>query len=427
MCNCVDFLVSSLTDCWRRICDSWCISSFAIAPSEQVRLLNAAVNARSRYMQKRQRLIQVGGYVSPSGDEACATKIGTGLCFTKEHAEALGFIWNLSQRSSEASMLCHTPHDHCPDVSNIIVSGFTKRGQKEVNQDALLFIEDFASQAGTVFCGVFDGHGPNGHIIARHVVHALPKKLAACWQSRYRAFRPSLSGSDDSFNSTRKKFVSDGDLIGTWKVSIVEAFNLMDQELILNSLEDCFWSGTTAVTLIKQGCDLILGNLGDSRAILGSTAEDGSLIAKQLTIDMKPDLPREAERIRRCNGRIFELVYEPTVKRVWLPHLNSPGLAMTRALGDYCLKKYGLISEPEITHCRLTHGDKFVVLATDGVWNVLTNEEVVKTVASTPARASASKAVIDAAMDAWKSNCPSSKADDCAVVCLFFDSSQNDH
>ncbi|KAH7434697.1 hypothetical protein KP509_06G031000 [Ceratopteris richardii] len=38
-------------------------------------------------------------------------------------------------------MLCHTPHDHCPDVSNIIVSGFTKRGQKEVNQDALLFIE----------------------------------------------------------------------------------------------------------------------------------------------------------------------------------------------------------------------------------------------------------------------------------------------
>jgi serine/threonine protein phosphatase PrpC len=75
----------------------------------------------------------------------------------------------------------------------------------------------------------------------------------------------------------------------------------------------------------------------------------------------------EAERIRSFNGRIRALRHEPSVKRVWLPHHNAPGLAMSRVLGDFCLKRYGVISEPDFTHRRLTANDMFVVLATDGV------------------------------------------------------------
>ena len=75
----------------------------------------------------------------------------------------------------------------------------------------------------------------------------------------------------------------------------------------------------------------------------------------------------EAERIKRLKGRVFAAWNEPSAKRVWLPHHNTPGLAMSRALGDYCLKNYGVISEPEVTHWHLTKRDKFVVLATDGV------------------------------------------------------------
>lgn len=75
----------------------------------------------------------------------------------------------------------------------------------------------------------------------------------------------------------------------------------------------------------------------------------------------------EAQRIRQRRGRIFALPEEPEVARVWLPKYNSPGLAMARAFGDFCLKDYGLISMPEVSYHRITEKDEFVVLATDGV------------------------------------------------------------
>lgn len=75
----------------------------------------------------------------------------------------------------------------------------------------------------------------------------------------------------------------------------------------------------------------------------------------------------EAERILECNGRVFCLHDEPGVHRVWLPGDESSGLAMSRAFGDYCLKDFGLISEPEVTQRNITSRDQFVVLATDGV------------------------------------------------------------
>ena len=78
-------------------------------------------------------------------------------------------------------------------------------------------------------------------------------------------------------------------------------------------------------------------------------------------------LTGEAERIRRCRGRVFALRGEPEVARVWLPNIDSPGLAMARALGDFCLKNFGLISVPEISYRCITEKDEFIVLATDGV------------------------------------------------------------
>lgn len=75
----------------------------------------------------------------------------------------------------------------------------------------------------------------------------------------------------------------------------------------------------------------------------------------------------EAERIKRCKGRVFALQDEPEVSRVWLPFDDAPGLAMARAFGDFCLKDFGVISIPEVSHRILTESDKFIVLASDGV------------------------------------------------------------
>lgn len=75
----------------------------------------------------------------------------------------------------------------------------------------------------------------------------------------------------------------------------------------------------------------------------------------------------EAERIRLCKGRIFSLQNEPEIFRVWLPNSDSPGLAMARAFGDFCLKDFGVIAVPDVSYYHLTEKDEFVVLATDGV------------------------------------------------------------
>ncbi len=52
---------------------------------------------------------------------------------------------------------------------------------------------------------------------------------------------------------------------------------------------------------------------------------------------------------------------------MWLPYDDSPGLAMARAFGDFCLKDYGVISVPEMSYRQLTERDLFIVLASDGV------------------------------------------------------------
>ncbi|KAH7431473.1 hypothetical protein KP509_08G050200 [Ceratopteris richardii] len=204
-----------------------------------------------------------------------------------------------------------------------------------------------------------------------------------------------------------------------WSESFAEAFEAMDTDLRMHPTIDCFCSGTTSVTVIKQGEDLVIGNVGDSRAVLATLSHDSTLEAIQLTVDLKPSVPKEAERILKCNGRVFALEDEPEVARVWLPFDDAPGLAMARAFGDFCLKDFGLISEPEVTHHKLSPNDQFVVLATDGVWDVLSNKEVVEVVSSAPTRATAARSLVETAVRAWRLKYPNSKVDDCAVVCLY--------
>ncbi|XP_078163393.1 putative protein phosphatase 2C 66 isoform X2 [Carex rostrata] len=325
-----------------------------------------------------------------------------------------------------------------------VASLYTQQGKKGTNQDAMIVCENFNWDLETVFCGVFDGHGPYGHLVAKKVRDSLPLKLCTEWRDLVTC-KPhengngngnaslSISGSaesedtecinpDDELSESNAEADEAGnklpEMFMPLKQSFLKAFKLMDWDLKKHQSIDCFCSGTTAVTL---GFDLVVGNLGDSRAVLGTRDDDNILIAEQLTVDLKPDLPRESARIKRCNGRVFALQDEPDVARVWLPNSDSPGLAMARAFGDFCLKKYGLISVPKVAYRRLTVKDEFIILATDGIWDVLSNKEAVDIVVSAPSRATASRALVDTAVRAWKLKFPTSKSDDCAAVCLFLD------
>ncbi|KAL5703191.1 putative protein phosphatase 2C 33 [Ranunculus cassubicifolius] len=320
-----------------------------------------------------------------------------------------------------------------------VASIFTQQGKKGTNQDAMIVWENFGSRTDTIFCGVFDGHGPFGHLVARRVRDSLPLKLSAHWdvnigsedgsKGNISALGSMNSEETASLCADEESTVSMDleekdklpEIFLTLKDSFLKAFKVMDKELRVHPNIDCYCSGTTAVTLIKQGHDLILGNIGDSRAVMGTRDQDNALLALQLTVDLKPNLPEEAERIRKCRGRVFALQDEPEVCRVWLPHSDSPGLAMARAFGDFCLKDFGLISVPEITYRRLTEKDEFIVLATDGVWDVLSNKEVVDIISAAPSRSTAARYLVETAVRAWRLKYPTSKIDDCAVVCLFLD------
>ena len=95
-------------------------------------------------------------------------------------------------------------------------------------------------------------------------------------------------------------------------------------------------SGTTAtVCILRNNVELVVGHVGDSRAIL---SRNGRPI--RLTIDHEPELPTEADRIRSHGGQV-------TWNSIGVGQVNGR-LAMTRSIGDADLKRYGVTAQPQI-------------------------------------------------------------------------------
>ncbi|KAL5579216.1 hypothetical protein UlMin_011658 [Ulmus minor] len=311
-------------------------------------------------------------------------------------------------------LLHRIPRRMCLNGSSDLAMLFTKQGRKGINQDVMVVWENFSSKEDAIFCGVFDGHGPFGYMVANKKIYAMMLHIAS--------------------TPDRMHVEKHNEIFSTLKDAFLRAFKVVDRELKLHPRIDCYYSGTTAVTLVKQGQDLVIGNIGDSGPVLGTRDKDDSLVAVQLTVDLKPSVPIiylspsniwEAERIRLCKGRVFSLKAELEVTRVGLANVDSPSLAMARAFGDFCQKDFGLISVPEITHRRLTKEDEFIILATNGIWDVLSNEEVVNIVASIPP-AFVARSLVETVVQLWRLKFPTSKVDDCAIVCLFLDSAPNE-
>ncbi|XP_062081897.1 probable protein phosphatase 2C 34 [Humulus lupulus] len=298
--------------------------------------------------------------------------------------------------------------------SNNFASVFTKRGQKGVNQDCCIVWEEFGCQEDMMFCGIFDGHGPWGHFVAKTVRESMPPSLLCNWQEELSQTSLDL---DLDLESDKKNH-----WFNIWKHSYLKTCATIDQELEHHRKIDSYYSGTTALSIVRQGEFIVIANVGDSRAVLAATSDDGSLEPVQLTVDFKPNLPQEAERINQCKGRVFCLDDEPGVHRVWMPDQESPGLAMSRAFGDYCVKDFGLISVPEVTQRNLSSRDQFVVLATDGVWDVVSNKEAVEIVSSATDRSKAAKRLVECAVRAWKRKRKDYAMDDISAICLFFHS-----
>lgn len=129
-------------------------------------------------------------------------------------------------------------------------------------------MQNFGGRSDTVFCGVFDGHGPDGHMVARKVRDILPLNLRANWQLNT-GNHDAKENSIDTMTSEAIQSAtfleeppraSDGfegkdrhlKFFKAWKDSFPKTFRVVDKELRLHPEIDCFFSGTTAVTLVKQ-------------------------------------------------------------------------------------------------------------------------------------------------------------------------------
>ncbi|XP_038060697.1 protein phosphatase 1K, mitochondrial-like [Patiria miniata] len=124
-------------------------------------------------------------------------------------------------------------------------------------------------------------------------------------------------------------------------------------------------SGTTAtVCLLRNGNELVVANVGDSRAILCRKGK-----AVRLSRDHQPEVDTERERIEASNGFIsWNSKGQPLV---------NGALTMTRSIGDGPLKRYGVIAQPETKSVEIKHSkDSMLILVTDGIISVMTDQEV---------------------------------------------------
>jgi len=212
---------------------------------------------------------------------------------------------------------------------------------------------------GSLFFCVFDGHGKYGHEVSGIAAERLPSHLA-------------LQPGGPLANPTK---------------ALEAAFRKADNDIYQVLGPRVEYSGSTGVAVVMNPTKRVLyvGNVGDSRAVLGRHLQDAKgprWTACALTTDMKADSPAEKERIELSGGTVKPLAGEDGKDdgpaRVWdSPAREKPGLAVSRSLGDGAGRSLGVIAEPEITTHQLQPSDRFMLIATDGLWDSLGNEQAV--------------------------------------------------
>ena len=248
------------------------------------------------------------------------------------------------------------------------LAGKDLSGKRKINQDVYLAKININNIEGFNAFGVLDGHGEYGHEISRFTRDFIIEEI-----SKY-LHKKNIKTLSEIYSILKKDDYS----------LIKEVYQKVDKQFHKQKFNANF-SGTTCVIVFQIGHHLITANVGDSRAILVYTdsIEDKNLKNTkiiELSIDQKPELPHEKERIYKKGGIVDQMLDGKGKKggpfRVWAGRQNFPGLAMSRSIGDLKGKQYGLISEPEIIEYKLNEKSKYMVICSDGVWEFLKNEDV---------------------------------------------------
>ncbi|KAL8141489.1 hypothetical protein V2J09_014521 [Rumex salicifolius] len=215
------------------------------------------------------------------------------------------------------------------------------------------------------FFAVFDGHGgAQVATMCKERMHAILKEEL----ERVKSTRGwIITGSEVAVAGNQQANKEEGsgeeEVVGWWKAVLTRTFKRMD-EAVLSCCSACGKSGfaiagSTAVVAVVTPSHILVANCGDSRAVLCRGGQ-----ALPLSSDHKPDRPDELARIEAAGGRVIN------VKGARVQGI----LAMSRSIGDKFLKRF-VTSEPEISITkRNKEEDECLILASDGVWDVISSE-----------------------------------------------------
>ena len=146
-----------------------------------------------------------------------------------------------------------------------------------------------------------------------------------------------------------------------FETALADAFTRTDAEFAASDGDAAALVGTTAVVALVGSRQLYVANCGDSRAVL---CRGGA--ALPLTDDHKAAREDETARVEAAGGQIL----------FWNGVRVMGVLAVSRAIGDHCLRPF-VIAQPEVTIIARRLDDELLLLASDGLWDVLSNAEAV--------------------------------------------------
>ena len=210
-------------------------------------------------------------------------------------------------------------------------------------------------------------------------------------------------------------------------IYIIDIFKYADIEMTLQSTFDYYSSGTTCNLIIQLNKNLICANVGNSRAILiYETNNNPNTGICPISRDHTPEIPQEYQRIINNGGTVDQYIDKNGKKlghnRIYKKGQKTPGIRISRALGDLNAKSCGVINIPEITEYNLNNNSKYLVICSDGIWEIMSNEYI-RDLGNTYYKKGQivpfCNNLVEIAKLNWK-NKYSDYRDDIAIVCVYF-------
>mmetsp|Transcript_5237 Transcript_5237/g.15229 ORF Transcript_5237/g.15229 Transcript_5237/m.15229 type:complete len:506 (+) Transcript_5237:189-1706(+) len=358
--------------------------------------------------------------------------------------------------------------------------GYNPLEPTKPNQEKYGVTRNFASEGTGAMIGVFSGHGEEGRQCASFSHTTLPKQLAKfIRQTRVQRYKKILQASghvkQGAWNPKMWPMLSASDYEQCCKRAFQETNSMLHQE---QEIDDRF-SGVSVASVCFHGGRMYVCNVGDCRVILGRRSTNdctqssnqfhhydgeeekceieelerctnpdkqsdslvgGQRIAIPLTETHTTRSLKEQERItlagaevkRSCEiedtGSMLALKEpdesESKSLRVFLPGKAYPNTKYTRSLGDSSSEEIGIFSDPNVISCDLTASDDTMVVASNGVFQFLTDQEVIDICVSSSNPLEASEYVTRAAYERWIEH--SNRCEDISVIVGFLSSTNND-